>query len=112
MMCRRANEPAWTDVLLSSPKTWGWQWMRVYCNKSAFFLAEKRTGYDALVEQVRNACQSIEHDRPETIRRIYGRDEKQQGAQLAFELRKRLQHFQVLGECSTELDSRLANCAI
>ena len=47
------------------------------------FLAEKGPKYQVLVEQVRSVCETIASEQPETVRHIYGRDEKQEGARLA-----------------------------
>lgn len=47
------------------------------------FLDRNRGNYQLLVDQIRGACDAVKRERKDAVRRVYGRDEKQDGAKLA-----------------------------
>jgi ppGpp synthetase/RelA/SpoT-type nucleotidyltranferase len=47
------------------------------------FLEANRGQYQQLVDEVREACERVANTRTGTVRRVYGRDEKQEGDRLA-----------------------------
>jgi len=51
--------------------------------RARIFLGDNRLRYKALCDDIRAACESVARTRPGIVRRIYGRDEKQEGTRLS-----------------------------